>query len=98
MNCDQILSPAMDSTGKPLAINLPVSIQCHPELQTCQNEKKSGHAGNNKDRSGSSYMKQFFMPLKRNGKVGVGNQKQCLGNENHIKSEKRVKQIYFKLC
>lgn len=67
VNCDQILSLATDSTGKLLVINL---TSVYTVSQNCKHVgmKKSGYTGNNQDRSGSCYMKQFFIPLRRNGK------------------------------
>lgn len=52
--------------------------------------KKSGYTGNNQDRSGSCYMKQFFIPLRRNGKFYVWNQRQCFGEYDDSHTLRRV--------
>lgn len=43
-------------------------------------------------------MKQFFIPLKRNGKVYVWNQRQCFReyDDSHLKSKENMEQPHVK--
>lgn len=73
VNCDQILSPAIDSTGKLLAINL-MSVYTVSQNYKHVGMRKSGHSGDNVGSSGSCCVKQLFIPLKRKDQLYAWNQ------------------------